>query len=399
MLMLKSIPGKDKDQMTLIIEDREIVMESATLVKTMDTGADGFTCVIPWTPKLDSKLDLLTKPYSYNNSGIYIAGNLISEQILYDVTHNTGGRTEKTLEFWSKTADIIDSTVIAPYEMNNVKLTDRCKQQCNPFGINVIVGEDAASSLNETKKVIYSVKKRESYIYNIDLQKQTVSENYIYTPVKKSKLVTDEKKFSRIKAEPTDTIFSHLAKLAAQRGLLLSCTSNGDLLITKANINSKIVGTLEEGKTWLCDAYKAEWSGRSRFAIYRAMTKSASGKKAKGIQKATDKTIKSPRLLTFNSNDSLPGEVKNAAEWRRNKSAADAMTMQIPVNSWYAPDGTLWNPNTRITIISETLLCEKGFTFLITSVEYKYENGGTTANLSVKPPSLYSDGVIEEPWT
>lgn len=396
--MLKSIPQKERDEMTLIIGDREIMIESATLVKTMDTGADGFTAVIPWTPGLDAKLDEITKPYSYSNAGIYIGGNLISEQVLYDVTHNTSGRTEKTLEFWSKTADIIDSTVIAPYEMNNVKLTDRCKQQCNPFGIHVVVGDDAAEKLNETRKVIYSVKKRETYIYDIDLKNQTISQNEIYIPVKKSKLVTDEKKFSRIKAEPTDTIFSHLAKLAAQRGLLLSCTSSGDLLITKANVNAKSVGTLEEGVSLLCEAYKTKWSGRSRFRTYRALTKSAGSKKAKGQQLATDTTVKSPRLLTFNANDNLPGEVKSSAEWRRNKSAADALSMPISVHSWYAPNGELWKPNTAVTIISETLLCKKGFTFLITSVEYKYENGGTTANLSVKPPSTYDSGAISEPW-
>ena len=397
--MLKSIPLKDKDEMTLIIQDKEVVIESATLVKTMDTGADGFTAVIPWSPGLDAKLDEITKPYSYSNAGIYIGGNLESEQVLYDVTHSTSGRTEKTLEFWSKTADIIDSTVIAPYEMNNVKLTDRCRQQCEKFGIAVIVGEDVASELNETRKVIVDTGKKKTFVTGAKLT-NTLTWEPIKTdvPIKKSKYVTDEKKFSRVKAEPTDTIFSHLSKLAAQRGLLLSCTSSGDLLITKANINAKPVGTIEEGVSWLCDTYTAKWSGRDRFNIYRAITKSAGSSKASGIQATTDPIVKSPRLLTFNAPDDLPGEVKSAAEWRRNKSAADALTFQLPVNSWYAPDGSLWKPNTTITIISETLDIKNGFTFLITSVEYKYENGGTTATLSVKPPSTYDSGVISEPW-
>lgn len=389
----------DRDTLTVTVGNRDIIVESASFIRTMDTGADACSVVMPWQQGLDLEIDRITKPYSYSSAKIKIGLNTEAEMVLYDVTQRTNSSgTVKELDFFSKTADIIDSTVIAPYEMNNVKLTDRCKQQCEPFGISVIVGEDAIAKINETRKKIIKVGERKERIEEIRSGFQNNVYRYNITPIYKSKLVTDEKKFPRVKAEPTETIWSHLSKLAAQRGLLLSCTPSGDLLLTTANINGKPVGTIEESLSPLASEFQAKFSGRDRFAMYRAIVKSSSTSRPAGIQTAKDTVVKAPRLLTFNADDNIPGEAKSAAEWRKNKSAADAMSISFPVNGWYAPDGSLWKPNTTVTIVSPTIGTKKGFTFLITRVELKYSSGGNSATLELKPPSVYQSGIIQEPW-
>jgi prophage tail gpP-like protein len=389
----------DRDKLKIILGTREIVVESATYIKTMDTGADACSAVMPWEPGRDSVIDKITAPYSYSNAQIYIGDELQSEMVLYDVTHKTtSSGTSKDLEMFSKIADIIDSTVRPPYEMNKVKLTDRCKQQCEPYGISVVVGDDAAEELHKKRKVSQTIGYRAKSI-TLSTGEVMYSE-YKTIPIKKSKLVTDEKKFPRVKAEPTDTVWEHLAKLAAQRGLILSCTKYGDLLITTANENSRIVGSIEEGQTSLSSEYQAIFSGRNRFNSYKAIVKSSGSSRASKTQKAFDPVVQRPRLLTFNADDDIPGEAKSAAEWRKNKSAADAMSISFPVNSWYAPDNTLWQPNTRVIIKSKTIGTEKkGFTFLITRVEFKYSASGTSAILELKPPTVYTTGEIEEPWS
>jgi len=391
----------DRDTLTVIIGNREIIVESASFIRTMDTGADACSVIMPWEIGLDPDIDRITRPYSYSPAKIKIGDEVVSEMILYDVTQRTNSSgTVRELEFFSKTADIIDSTVIAPYEMNNVKLTDRCKQQCNPYGINVLIGDDTLQSISETRKVIYDTGKTREFVigatFSRTLDLKPITQKF---PIKKSKLVTDEKKFPRVKAEPTETIWSHLSKLAAQRGLLLSCTPQGDLLITTANVNGKPVGTIEEEISPLASEFQAKFSGRDRFAMYRAIVKSSNTSRPAGIQTAKDSVVKAPRLLTFNADDNIPGEAKSAAEWRKNKSAADAMSISFPVNGWYAPDGSLWKPNTTVTIISDTIgTGKKGFTFLITRVELKYSSGGNSAVLELKPPTMYSTGILEEPW-
>ena len=404
--------GKDPDELTLIINNREIVMESASLVKTMDTGADGFTAHIPWEPGKDSELDKITAPFSYSKAKIYLGNTLVSEQVLYNVTQRTNSSgTQKELEFASKTADIIDSTVIPPYEANYIRLSDRCKQQCRPYGINVFIGEDAYNSMLTTIRVDTPTGKYSGTVVMKKFWYKSVTDKWcpqIKIDAKvKSKYVTDEKVFPRVACKPTEKVFEHLSKLAMQRGLLLSNTASGDLLITKADMNSAPIGTIIEDVSILginettgqADQFEAKFLGRDRFSQYQAILKSAGKKKTKYKQSAFDKVVPTPRLLTFHAEDDVPGGAVFDAQWRRNKAAADAMTIDFPVNTWYGPDKKLWHPNTRLTIKSPTMGTAQGFTYLISRVEFKYSKNGSISNLQLKPPSVYdAQAEIIEPW-
>jgi len=392
---------RNDDRMTVTIAGRAITVTDATLLRTIDTCADGCKIEMPWFPGFDAEIDRITAPGSYSDCQVKIADELVMEGVLYDVTQSLSSRGRiKTLDIWSKTADLIDSTVVPPYEANNIKLTDRCRQQCRPFGINVIVGDDAAASMNETRRVIVST----GYNRQLPVRLPVFNDISTWQPIRfervpaRSRLVTDEKRFSRVSAKPTDTIFSHLVELARQRGLLLSCTVHGDLLITKANVNAEPVGTIEENAAADGLEYVAAFKGRDRFNLYRAIGSSSRSGRTSGTGTARDEKVKTPRILTFDANDSLPGECTNAAIWRRNKSAADAMTVSFPVASWRAPNGTIWKPNTTVTVKSETMGIKNGFTFLIAQVEYNYKSGGRDVKLSLKPPTVYTTGEIELPW-
>ena len=357
--MRDKLPNKSKNEMTLIIEGREIVCDTIKFLRTMDTCADGFTATFPWVPYLDPELDRVTKPYGYQESGLYIAGDLKMVGVLYIVKHilNDSGRV-KELEGFSKTADIIDSSVRYPFEENNLDLKDRCESQMDSpvtnrqFDIDVIVDD------------------------GVDVGG----------------------KFKRIESEQTDNCFKNLAELAKQRSCILSCTRDGDLLITKANTTGVPVGTIEE-QVGITQEFDATFNGRDRFKYYEAIVQSSKSTKTKSKQQAEDTVVTRPRFLTFSADESLPGEAKNVAQWRKNKAAADSLQKAFPVNSWYAPNGELWDVNTLVTVKSPTMgTGEKGFTFLITRVEFTYTASGATAQLSLLPPSAYTDGEIGEPW-
>lgn len=350
--MLAKLNGKQKDELTLVIEGSEVMIESGRLMKAMDTCADSFNCTFPWEPELDPILDEITAPFSYSECGIYIGGVLVMEGILYDVSQslNMDG-TVKKLGIYSKTANLIDSTVQKPYEQRNATLLQRCENQCDNF--------------------------------NIDVELDTG--------------VNIGGRFSVVSAKNTDMCFDHLTKLATQRGLLLSNTTDGKLLIIKPNEFDVPVGTLYEDNPYTFE-YKAEFRGRTRFYKYDVVATSSSSIRARVRQSAIDENVYQDRFITFMKPESLPGEAKNAAEWRKNKSAADALSINFPVNNWYAPNDDLWLPNTLVTIISSVLSVKDGYTFLIKRVEYIYENNGTTAKLDLIPPSFYSTGILEEPW-
>ena len=396
------IAGKEKNEMTLVVANREIVVDNSKLVRTMDTGADAYLCVMPWEPGKDYELDKITHHNKFSDCGVYIAGELVMTGTLYGVKQSrdkTG--SSKDLRIYTQTADIIDSNMIAPYEARNISLVDRCKQLCGPFGIPVVVGNGV--DLTTTKKVYKKAIIVRDFIdalfeseeppdqLNQDNQDTFLRYKWVYAGTKR-----EIQKFSRVAAKQTDKIFTHLRKLAASMGLLLSCTKYGDLIITQANITGIPVGTIEED-TSLSEVYEADYDGRKRFGIYRAITSSSRSSRPSAIKSATDDAIKKPRVLTFRSDNNLPGEGTNAAEWQKNKIAAASMTFDFPVNSWYAPDEKIWEPNTIVTVKSDILEAPDGFNFLISRVAYNNSDKGAAAILGLKPPSVYSMGAITEP--
>ena len=396
------IAGKEKNEMTLIVDNREIIVDNSKLIRTMDTGADAFTAIIPWEPGKDYKLDEVTHHNSFSDCGVYIAGDLVMTGVLYGVRQSRDKNgTTKDLRIFTQTADIIDSTMIAPYEARNISLVDRCKQLCGPFGIPVVIGNGV--DLTTTKKVFKkAIIIRDFYdaLFESEEPPDQLNQNnldtfqrykWVYAGTKR-----EIQKFSRVAAKQTDKIFNHLRKLAASMGLLLSCTKFGELIITQANITGKPVGTIEED-TSLSEVYEADYDGRKRFGIYRAITSSSRSSRPSAIKSAKDPAITKPRVLTFRADNSLPGEGSNAAEWQKNKIAAESMTFDFPVNSWYAPNDKIWEPNTIVTVKSDILESKKGFNFLISRVIYNNSDQGASAILGLKPPSAYSMGEITEP--
>jgi len=353
------ISGNGKNDFTLNIEGREIPVLNARYIRTMDTIADAVSCTFPWFPGHDNFIDAVTRPFAYTQCGIYIGNDLQMKGILYNVRQriDSNGRV-KDLEIWTKTANVVDSSNRYPFEENNLDLFERIESQMN------------------------------STVTGRNMEIQTIIDDG----------VNIGGKFKRVSVSETGNLFESLKKLAAQRGCLLSNTIDGDILITKAKLNSKPVGTIEEGSAFT-ENFSVKFDGRKRYQEYAAIATSASKTRSRKRQTDSDDVVTTPRFLTFNTDDGLPGEAVNAAIWRKNKSAAEAMSFQVPVNTWYAPDGNLWRENTLLTVKSETMSIPDGFTFLITRVEFIFEENGVSANLDVKPPSLYSTGEIEEPWT
>ena len=345
----RQLGNKAKDELTIVIEDLELVVQSSRILRTMDTAADGWSCRIEWTPGEDKKLDEKTLPYGYQQASVFIGQELITNGLLYNVTSvfNTAGRA-KILEGFSFTADMIDSTIKPPYEKNSITLEDRAAELVGPAGIQAVFDYESGGP------------------------------------------------FDRITAGPTDTIFGHLQSLAGQRGLLVSSTPNGALLFTKANVNGPILGTIEEGNFSTAEEFTAKFNGRKRFNIYRAISQSPKNNKKVAIAK--DNNVPRSRFITFQAEDTTDGDIQTAADWKRSKQLADALTIPIPVEGWYSPSGDLWKENTLISVQSKTLFVPEGFTFLIRRVEFIYETTGKRAVLSLVPPQVYTGEPLTEPW-
>jgi prophage tail gpP-like protein len=342
----QELSGKEPDDMTLVLDGLEVPLRAGKGIRTIDTVADGWTGSLAWEPGENPELDKRILPYGYTPAALYLGGKLVVNGLLYSVESQiSGGGTIKNLEGWSFTADLMDSTLKPPYEKNGFTLKQRIEELIKPIGISAIFETDAGGP------------------------------------------------FDRITASKSDTIFSHLNKLASQRSVLLSSTVNGDLLVTKTASGSP-VATLEEGQQGVSN-FRARFDGRKRFNAYRAIGKSPAGNKV-GITK--DEKVPRSRFMTFNANETTDGDIQKAADWKRSKQLADALAIPIPVDSWYDPEGNLWKENTLVTLISPSIHVPDGFDFLIRSVEYTFEAGGTSAILNLVPPQVYTGEELIEPW-
>lgn len=346
---IKSQPliNKKKDELTVRIEDREIQLESASIVRSIDSGAYGWSGVFPWEPGKDIEIDNLLKPYRYPNSQIYIGDELIFSGLVYasNPSFTDPGRIID-LKGASYTADAIDSTIKPPYEKNNVTIEQRANELIASIGIGL-----------------------------------------------ESDISTGGP-FTRITATPEESIFRHLVKLASQRGFLISTNPEGNMVFRKAG-SGESVGTLQEGDGIVTE-WAAEFDGRKRYNVYRAIGQSPGENSKPSIAK--DDAVPRSRSLTFQPNDTTSGNIKNAAEWRRSKQLADSLSIVLPVNTWFAPNGTIWKENTILTVISKTFSIPDGFNFLIRSVKNDFEKDGKTALLTIVPPQVYTGEKLIDPW-
>lgn len=360
------LAGRSPEDLIVIVDGVEIPMLSCKIIQTMDTGADAWAGRIPWVPGANPRVDQVTRPYGYPRAAAYVGNDLVVSGCLYTVSPEmTDNGLTKELTGYSFTADMIDSTVPPPYERNNVTLKQLADELCPLFGIKAVFASDFGG------------------------------------------------KFDRVTADKTEKVFEHLAKLAAQRGGLVSCTPEGDVLFLKANDSQKPVGTLREESPFVT-GWKATYDGRKRFHAYSCITAgvkgrskvvpliskapAATGKAAPPTVTELDTGVPRSRFQTFTADDTTPGNIANAAKWRRNKQFIDALTLPFPVSTWYAPDGTRWKPNTLVHVISPTIGVPKGFTFLIRAVEFEYEENHRSATLSLVPPQAYTGKDLGDMW-
>lgn len=332
--------------MAVVINDIEFAVESGNVLRTFDTAADGFTANLRFDPGDVDHLKAF-KPYQYQPCKCYLGGKLKVTGFIY--MHDLGYQTDKssaTVHGWSPTVDIVDCVSEPPFERSNVNLENRIRALIEPYGIGLV--------------------------FDVD----------------------DDKNFKRVKIEKTEFIFDHISKLARQRNHIIGSTAAGELLVHDADLDKKPIGVIYEGSS-TAERWKAKFDGRKRFARVKAYS---SGPRKNKSATAKDTGIRLPRLTTVTANDTDDGDIQEAADAKVRKALEEALTLTVPVGSWYTPDGVMYEEGELITLISKRWFIPDGFDFLIRDVEYSYAKNKKSAILTVTPPSVYSKEDFEDPW-
>lgn len=320
---------------------------------SMNTAANGFAAEIVVNRLTQPLLYEAIKPYRYSFANLFIDNELVlTGKITKTIPQKTISGATYEIHGFSNTFNFIDSALIPPYA--------KYKNQ-NLHQMATIAAKETGTL------VIFEAKP--------------------------GGIFSDEK--------PTtgQSAFEFLAPLARKRSQLISCTPEGALLFQQADTQKLSVGSIIEDDpgSLLAKEYKIEFDGRRRFRTY-----TVTGRTPKGPGSGTsdpDPNIKEIRHKIVSVSSLGKGEFKEQAEWQAHLAVIDAMTFQVPVVGWNAPDKSLWKSNTLISIQSETMFIPDGFTFMIKEVEFSYFPGaGKTAILSLIPPNAYTQNPIDEPW-
>jgi prophage tail gpP-like protein len=340
-------PPSDATGLSLYIDGSETPTENLRIFKSLDALADVWTATIAWQYGDDPDLDKKVRPYSYAPATVYVNQKLAISGKLYKTHPGIVARSEMSLEGWSSAADIIDSTLKPPYEANKITLRQRVEDIAAVFSIKV-----------------------------------------------ESDLEVDGQ-FDRVTAGATESAGGHLLSLASQRGALINSDPDGTLRIFKVNPDSEPVGTIEEGEAGF-SGFDAEFDGRARWNSYKFLSQTPGDSSANAV--AIDEAVPITRFKTFKGNDTTKGETQKAADWRKTKALADALTIPIRARGFVAPNGEEWEPGQMVTLISPTLFMPKGFEMLIRATDMIQATTGDVTILHLVPPAVYTGEEIAEPW-
>lgn len=348
----QTIPDVPRDRgrevLTLELGGLEVRPTSGRVIRTIDTIANAFEVVIPWEAGDNPDLDALINPYSYTPVKVWVGKEKVIEGVLYKVAPSNSGGGTIALGGATPTVDLVDSKLKPPYEYNKTTFKDLITALVEPKGFTVVFNVEVPGVMD------------------------------------------------RVTATASDTVFGFLSRLAKQQGALLSCDTQGNVVVTRAVVAGTPVATIEEGVTRGVTGWAASFDGRQRFSVYRAVGRGPAG----NIEaKVVDPAVPRSRFQTVSADEATAGDIEAAARWARNKTLADALSFTLTVPGWEDESGALWQENMLVTVISPTMFIPDGFDFLIKQVEYEFNSSGIVAKLSLVPPTVYTQGEIVEPWS
>ena len=344
--------------MKILLGTKELVLTSASVLRTMDTGADEWNAVVEWTSGRDPEFDKLVKPRTLTESIVSINEKKLITGNLYRRSPTlVENKSALALRGFSKTYRLIKSNPKAQIEFLNQSLLDITRAFSLPFGL--------FTAVRAPEELVNEIFKKET-----------------------------------IPAQ--STVFTFLQNLARQRSILTSSDNDGNLFYLQAKLRQKPVGSIiegEDGTVPITKNFSASFDDSEVFQTYQAVNDSPFAyllKEPQGITK--DDRIKIPSFKTIVTNSLEKGAGQKTVEFARNQTIAKSMSMPFEVNGWYAPNGELWQEDTLVSVVSPTLFTPDGFTYLIRAVQYNLDGRGETAVLSLVPPSLFTGDPVVEPW-
>lgn len=369
----RSMPFKDRgavdptssDPLAIYIEGEKYNPVSASIIRTFDTCADGWTATFRddirdtrWLP-----FRKVFRPYSFAKSEVFIDNRSTGESYIYNVgLQGTSAAGEITAEGFSPSIDIVDSVAEPPYEGNSVTLEQWTRRLIKPFGLSFSTAECDQAAWRKVNR----------------------------------------RKIKRLKIGKEEKVFEHISEKLRQKGFVLSNSFSANVSVRSAPaltpatpIVDEFVDEAESGSVPVWE-FNSSFAGRDR---YRVTIATGKGRLKHHKDRYVDPSVPRNRRMLFSVSSAEESDMSTAAKSRARKSIEEALTVSIPVRGWYSRDGVLYEPGQFVLYKAKRLFLEKGVVLMIRKVVYIQEGAERKATLDLIPPAVYSqDEEVDDPW-
>jgi prophage tail gpP-like protein len=328
----------DKKKAAIFLNGREIPATQGRFAYGVDTLASSWNADILWTPGKDPDLDRDTARGSFADSQIYLMGSLAGTGRLYTRTNRIStGSITKNLVFYAVTKDIVDTSLSPTHpEYAKSTLQQIADDICKTLGFRAKFPDGAGEA------------------------------------------------FELIEGVPAyETTGKFLQKLAAARGLFISCDETSALVFQKLHTSETPVADIDiEGR--IAAQYETTFDDSLRFHNYVAVSQAGDGKEAHS-RGFLDEQVPAARQFVFEAGDLDSSGLDEAASWAMLKISLQAAEIKIPTDKWTDDNGRLWKPNTVVTVRSPVLDIPESKKYIIRAVELSWTADAYSAQLSLVP--------------
>jgi prophage tail gpP-like protein len=338
------------DLVKIVVNGTEFAgWEGVTITRTLYTCADAFSLAAPWDP---GQADLVAafRPFGYQPAAVSIDGDLLLTGRVEAVTATVNASDRAVnVQGRSLTGSLVDCAIdIGRFQFDGLTLGAIARQVCQPFGVTVVVGTDSA-------------------------------------------------KITEARAEPGDTPFAFMTRLAQDAGLLLTCDAQGRLVIDKVKAKGTPVAALVEGQGQVMSV-SGSYDGTQRFSRYKVLQQQDGAPAITGTAEDKGVGIYRPSIDTGGEGDAK--NVKQSVEWRRALALAGSIGMNVSLSGWRTPGGALWAPGQVVTLKAPGAYIISEAPFVVAEATLALDTSqGRTSSLGLVLPATYSGEVPGSyPW-
>lgn len=375
------------------------------------------------------------RPFSFRGVDLLVNGDPLFDGLMVDVLPDESPSESKVgVSCYSRPAMLSEVNLppsAFPLEFNGMTLSQIAERVCAPFGITVAGARAAAESAAEARaraariagarRRLRDAQEALTYAENAvsggrpaaaapaddpqRMRMQAVVADAAAALRHVSRQVSagaparvDGAPFDRVALEPEASPWTFLSELAKQRGVILSDTPLGELLIFRSTEGGSPVARLREGSHPL-ESVNAKFSPQGYFSEITGLGAARPGAAGSSYTERNPRLRGVVRPSTFKPDDTELADVPAAVRARMGRMFGNLATYELAVPTWRDPSGALWSPNTTITLLAPRAMVYRETEMLIREVTLRRTADSISASLSVVLPGAFSGGIPTRlPW-